>query len=210
MKDQSFIRELKAYQKRIIDWMAFKETKQGTQFNKEQNTVIKFVVPLLEILGWECSAHNVEFEYFVPKKGRADIALYINDPEVPKILVEVKPIQDSIKNAATQMFSKYLVNSKVNFGITTNGRLLMLFDKFRVNRQYQHARLLLTLKSEDLVKYEDVLSVFSRNKVKNGILDKLVNAYHKKEYWEWRKFQKKEYDEYQLPLIYARRFLKRN
>ncbi len=212
MKNNGLREKLKSYHSKVEEWEEFKKSKQGTQFNKEQNTVIKFVVPLLEILGWKCFSAEVEveFEYFIKKGGRVDVALYTQNKEIPKILIEVKPIQDDIRNAATQMFRSYLVNSQVHYGITTNGKSLMLFDKFRVRRQYQRARLLFGLNSKDFVQYNGVLSVLSKDSVTKGLLDGLVDAYHHREYWEWRKINKKKHAKNILPLIFAREFLRNN
>lgn len=203
------LKRIRNYQNRVKYWLEFKKSKKGTQFNKEQNTVVKFVIPLLRILGWDCLSAEVEFEYYVQKRGRADIALYVRDEEIPKILIEVKPIQDNINNAATQMFSRYLAGTKVSFGITTNGKLLMLFDKFRVKKQYQKARLLFSLKMEDFDKYNDVLSVLSRDSVQSGVLDKLAKAYHY-EYSKWCQQYKRKYNDYSSPLIFAQEFLSRS
>ena len=138
MKSDSLARELKAYLKRVDKWFKFIEVKEGTEFKTEQNTIVKFVIPLLEMLGWRPLSEDVGFEYHLKDKRHktrhVDIALYLSDknPPIPKILIEVKPIQNDIKNAGEQIFRHQLSGGKVTYAIATNGRELIVFDKWRV------------------------------------------------------------------------------
>lgn len=47
-----FVKKLRDYKKRVKDWCDFIKDKKGTEFKTEQNTIVKFVIPLLEMLGW--------------------------------------------------------------------------------------------------------------------------------------------------------------
>lgn len=210
MEEKTFKKQLSSYCKRVGDWKTYIK---GTRYNKEENTMIKFVVPFFNLLGWDHLTREMEFEYFVGSGvGLSDIALYIEKFEIPKILVEVKPIQNNfVEKYPTKIF-KYISRAKVKFGIALNGKELILYDNYRVRHNYRRGSRLLTLKANDFVDYCDVVSLFSKNSVKSGRLDKFAKFYHSN-FYEWRKPQKKGnslYDEYVLRLAFARHFLKRN
>ncbi len=99
------------YQARVEAWVPHS---CDSQYDKEQNTLVKFVVPLLELLGWDPWWIDVGFECALwdEREGRGkrvDCALYLLDGEQlvpgrpkPKILVEVKPFQrDEVRGSLT-------------------------------------------------------------------------------------------------------------
>src|SRR3989338_1831812 len=161
--DRNFIEQLRKYQKRVEDWFNFIKDKKGTEFNKEQNTTVKFIIPLLKILGWEYLSRDVEFEYHLKDKKHGtrhvDIALYIynTNPKRPKIVVEVKPIprtnQFDIKGPTRQIFRDYLRANKVAFGILTNGMELIVFTGRFVRHDSKRARTLFRLKLKDFIEF---------------------------------------------------------
>src|SRR3989338_10058054 len=95
MIDEHIRKQLKIYLARVKEFRGSVE--KNTGFKLEQNTTIKFVVPLLNILGWNHLQNDMGFEYPVRgrKKRRCDIALYTDYPKLktPKVLVEIKRIQ---------------------------------------------------------------------------------------------------------------------
>lgn len=197
MRDKSFIEQLGEYQKKVNDWFEFQENKQGGEFNREQNTTVKFIIPLLEMLGWDPLSSNdkdVEFEYHLRDKKHktrhVDVALYLHakNPKIPKILIEVKPIKDPNKNdmrgPTLQVFRDYLRAGKVTYGILTNGAELIVFDRRFVRHDYNKARILFSLKWKDFLEFSDVLWLLSKDMVKNGTFDKLARVYHSDEYWK--------------------------
>ena len=189
------LEQLRDYQERVKSWRKFIEARKGTEFNKEQNTTVKFIIPLLEILGWRSFSKDVEFEYHLKDKRHktrhVDIALYLFDknPKIPKILVEVKSIprtsQDDMKHPAHQVFRDYLRANKVTYGILTNGIKLILFDKRFVRYDSKTARPLFAIKLKDFIEFSDVLWLLSKHMVENGKLDELVEMYHHEFYRPW-------------------------
>jgi predicted type IV restriction endonuclease len=216
--DNNFVKKLQKYQKNVEDWFKFIEDKKGTEFNKEENTKIKFVVPLLDILGWDSLVgYDVEFEHHIPKvKGRdaADIALYTSFKKLakPVILIEVKPIQDTIREDIPTKIFEYMTHAKIPFGIATNGKQLLLFDNYRTRHDSVKGCNLLNFRSvKDLIDYSDVLNLLSKEMVSKDRLNQFSAHFHKYSFFSWResrKTNKKDHDEYTLRLEFARNFLK--
>ena len=161
------------------------------------------------MLGWNSYSKDMEFEYLIyEKKGRirhADIALSLKNCERPKILVEIKPVQHKILGSS-QIF-KYIRDAGVTYGVITNGKELKIYDRRYVRHNYKRGRKLFSLKLEDFVRYNDVLSLLSKHAVEKGMLDKLAQAYHSKYYWKWYRSNKTgelARDKYELPLKFAR------
>lgn len=188
------------------------------KFKLELNTTIKFVIPLLNILGWEHLGDNMGFEYPVRSKNlddkkrvtHCDIALYLDGKnEKPEILVEVKPIQSENFGSGRYLL-RYLCPAKIRYGIYTNGRELKLLDS-RTPKSY-HPEGLFSLKAKDFSTYADVLWMLSKEKVsEKGFLKSFADAYHKKSgFFHWMKspdLADFKQDKYKLRLEFARRFL---
>lgn len=217
MDKRNFREKLQKYQKNVEDWLKFREDKKGTEFNKEENTKIKFVVPLLDILGWHpLTGYDVEFEHHIPKvKGRdaADIALYTSFKKLakPVILIEVKPIQDTIREDSPTKIFEYMTHARIPFGIATNGKHLLLFDNFRTRHDSAQGCKLINFRStKDFIIYSDVLGLLSKELVSCGILKQFSDYFHQYSFFSWRESRQtnnKDHDEYTLRLEFARKFL---
>ena len=209
MEYESFVDKLRDYQKRIKDWERFKADKKGTQFNKEQNTVIKFVAPLLSMLGWDALSKEVEFEYLDTSGGRADIALYINGK--PTILIEVKPIQNTFKDKYPTKIFNYMTKSGIKYGVATNGKEVVLYHKYRGSEKNKRGSKLFSIRSDDFITYSDVLWLLSKDMVGKGALDRFAEAFHRDNdnFYKWRKQRMKphdpNYNEYILRLEFAKK-----
>ncbi len=183
---ENYSRKLKKYIDKVKKWSGgiIKEN----QYHLEQNTIIKFIVPLFELLDWGPLYKDMEFEYSVHnengnKLGRADIALYTDDSgKKPKILVEAKPLKKPLTQG-TQIF-KYLKAENINYGIYTNGKELRFIDKRYTNPRYKPS-VLFSIELKDFYEYRSVLCVLSKNSVKNGKLDNLVDAFRQKYNGPW-------------------------
>ncbi len=217
MAKKNFTELLKSYQKRVEIWL---KNIKGTQYNKEQNTTIKFIIPLFEILGWDPHSRDMEFEYLIYDKNKsarhADIALYVRNSEHPKIIVEIKPIQH--KTLGSSQIFKYIRDAKVTYGIMTNGRELKIYDRRFCRADSGRAKKLLGLKAEDFIRYKNVLLMLSKRMVEKGEFDKLAKAYCSTTYVPWVKLQRiklqkprlSKFDKYELPLKYASEFLSKS
>lgn len=217
--DRTLLKErIEQYCIRVTKWEEDKKTRKGTEFNKEENTKIKFVVPLLDILGWNpLVGYDVEFEHHIPKvKGRdaADIALYISLGKHPKpvILIEVKPTQHTIHEDGPTKIFEYMTHDKIRFGIATNGKQLLLFDNYRTRHDSAKGCNLINFRSvKDFIGYSDVLSLLSKEAVSQDILKQFSDHFHKYSFFSWRKSLRtnnRDHDDYTLRLEFARNFLR--
>lgn len=204
--------KLKKYQDRVKKWQSAIINKD--RFSMEQNTIIKFVLPLLEILGWDRLYQEMEFEYRVKgdKKGRVDIALFTDNSQRPKTFVEVKPICGTTSGLTrgTQLL-KYLKRTDVKYGIYTNGKEIKVVGKQGVRDGYSPTTLF-HLRAEHFVDYKDVLGLLTKAFVKKRALDKLAINYQKN-FCHWKKQHKTQHakdnrTEYDLQLMYVRNRLK--
>ena len=219
MERISFEERIVQYCNRLKDWEEKREKRKGTEFNKEENTKIKFVVPLLDILGWRpLEGYSVEFEHHIPKlKGRdaADVALYTDEKSSkPVILIEVKPIQNTIREDSPTKIFEYMIHGKAIFGIATNGKQLLLFDNYRTRHDSAKGCKLVGFNflSKDFINYSEVLKLLTKEMVSDGILVRFSDYFHKESpFFSWRESRKKgnkDYDEYTLRLEFAKDFLK--
>jgi len=205
MKKKNLKNRLRQYQKEATKW--YKIMKNHC-YHDERNTVIKFVVPLLEILGWRPKSKDMEFEYTLRRKNRkrpirVDIALYGHDSKKPSILVEVKCLQDDLGSG--RYLLRYLSAGKIPYGIYTNGRELKLVDR-RTPTSYNPEGLF-SIKLEDFIKYKKVLFGLSRKALENGKLKKLAKSCHTKKFWNYIKKHEKNTSKYYLRLAHAEKKL---
>lgn len=212
MNEKNFTRELLNYKRRIKEWMP---SIKGTRFNKEENTMVKFVIPFFKMLGWHdlYPSKEMEFEYFVGRGiGSADIALYVGNFTKPKILVEVKPIQNEFKERYPTKIFQYISKAKVKFGIATNGEELILYDNYRVRHDSKRGSRLFSIKFKDFRKYGDILLLLSKRKVGKGDLDKFASEYRKMKFYDWEKMKRESsrsrYSRYGMRLEFSRKVLK--
>lgn len=207
--DRSFIEQLRDYQKRVKDYLQFKETKPYKNlYNDERNTTVKFIIPLLNMLGWRHLSEDMEFEHTVRCKEiknpkRVDIALYTKNSERPKILVEIKRIQDELGSG--RQLLRYLHTKKIDYGVYTNGREIKLIHKSTPTQYVPEG--LFTIKVEDFIKNKKVLSVLSKKSVECGKLDKLERTYHGKNFWNMIKKYQRYIPKYYLRLMHAEKVL---
>jgi len=212
MNNVNFLRKLRDYQKRV--------KKCEGLYKDERNTTIKFIVPLLNILGWNQLSKEMEFEYVVKGKGlkhssRVDIALYAKSSEKPDILVEIKRLKKDSDDLGTgRQMLRYLSAAKIKYGIYTNGKKLMLLDN-RTPTEYMPEGLFV-IKVEDFVDYGKVLAALSKDSIKQKKLERLVKDYHSQDFWDFIKKKEKRVKrsgredlKYKLRLEYAMKKLLR-
>ena len=213
MVNEYFKKQLRNYLKRFNEFRSSVE--KNTGFDLEQNTTIKFVVPLLNILGWQHLQNDMGCEYPVNSKKesnriRCDIALYTDysKSKKPKILVEIKRIQ-APKFESGRYLLRYLNATKIDYGIFTDGKELKLVDRRTPARSNPEG--LFSLKVNDFSNYADVLWILSKEMVAKSKLDEFAYAYHfKPKFFHWaesEKIKSSELKKYKLRLEFARRFL---
>lgn len=150
----------------------------------ERNTVIKFISPIFNLLGWD-TIEDIEFEYKI-KRRSADIALMVSS--TPEILIEVEPLDTELSDTSAAQAAAYLHAEGVRWGIVTNGREIRSYDRKFMPKKGKKGRELFKLSFEGLKKldkksYErffDILFLLSKEKVSKGILNHIGDRFLKK------------------------------
>ncbi len=224
MNPANFKEQLQNYQERVKKYVE-KDSLQRKRCHDENNTTIKIVIPLLEILGWVPESDLMEFEYTTRdrrdktsnKVGWADIALYasLGKEDKPIILIEVKKIQNDIPFKRPTKIFEYMTHEGIAFGIATNGRQLLLYDNYRVGHSSCKGSNLVNFRSlKDLMDYREALNLFSRKSVVDGKLNAFSRYFHEESrFHSWRKSllgKNKDWDEDTLKLKFACDFVRRS
>ena len=86
----------------------------------EEITIMRFILPLFNILGWDQSSEDVDYQHAVKGVGRADIILRIDN--TPKVIVEAKKFSEELRDEHMKQVMRYAKESPAKWIITTNGR----------------------------------------------------------------------------------------
>ncbi|WP_252697928.1 type I restriction enzyme HsdR N-terminal domain-containing protein [Natronosalvus vescus] len=141
----------------------------------EQNTKVRLVQPLLELLGWDLYSTEVELEYTVPMASgstHVDYALLVGDS--PVVFVEAKAASSGLSSHhVTQLKSYMRQELDVDWGILTNGK------EFEVLTKDQHSNggeevSVVQFDLDDLAESPDVLELLSKEAIRSGKADKIA------------------------------------
>lgn len=90
----------------------------------EENTKVKLIQPLVELLGWDVYSTEVELEYPIQigtQQSRVDYALLIGD--TPIVFIEAKSAQSELTEDNTAQLRSYMRQElSVDWGVLTNGK----------------------------------------------------------------------------------------
>lgn len=88
----------------------------------EENTKVKLVQPLIELLGWEVYSSEVDLEYPM-QIGRgnagADYALQLEG--APVVFIEAKASDSALNDSDRRQLASYMRQKGVDWGLLTNG-----------------------------------------------------------------------------------------
>ena len=133
----------------------------------ESNTKVKLVQPFLQkVLEWEL--HDMELEYSVQMGGRTyhvDYALSIN--ELPKVFVEVKGCDVSLKKNHVNQLQSYLKLQDVTWGLLTNGKEYRLYQLDMEGGQAEF-HLIADPSYHELARHRQALSTISKPSIESG------------------------------------------
>lgn len=115
--------------------------KQDKKKGTEENVKIILVEPLLELLGYDKTKGDLDFEHIIRNK-RADILIKIDDK--PRMIVECKSLEEDLDKHVEQALG-YAYNKQVGFVILTNGLKTRLYKSFIENVIEPKDRLLLEI-----------------------------------------------------------------
>jgi type I site-specific restriction endonuclease len=148
------------------------KTKEDLKIN-EENTIVKFILPLFGILEWDQSSDDVDYQHTIKDAGRADIILKINSN--PVAIIEAKRFNTDLSDRHMQQAMRY--KTRARWAIITNGRELRVYDwRFRQKR----GREFFKLSYDAFTKHFDLLWLLSRYRMHR--LDLVSNKY-----MEWEK-----------------------
>lgn len=157
-----YVRKAKIYYKQL--------QKFKSRLEREENILIKLVLPFLRSLGWDPESRDCAFEYCIWKSGikrrLADIALFRGKERKPRVLIEVKDT-DFSKHCIEDQVPEYLRKSKVKFLILFNGERFMVFH-------YSRKKHLVDLKKNDFVRGRRLLRCFSKKNIGKLSLDRFL------------------------------------
>ncbi|AGB37783.1 type I restriction enzyme HsdR N-terminal domain-containing protein [Natronococcus occultus] len=89
----------------------------------EENTKVKIIQPLIELLGWEVYSSEVDLEYPMQigqGSARADYALQVEG--APVVFIEAKGSDSSLSDTDRSQLSSYMRQKGVDWGLLTNGK----------------------------------------------------------------------------------------
>lgn len=142
----------------------------------EQNTKVRLVQPLLELLGWNLYSTEVELEYTVPMASgstHVDYALLVGDS--PVVFVEAKAANSSLNPQHVQQLKSYMRQElDVDWGILTNG------TEFEVLTKGQHGNgggevSVVQFDLDDLAENPGVLELLSKEAIRSGKADEIAS-----------------------------------
>ena len=122
--------------------------KQGKKRGVEENVKLIIVEKILDILGYDKTKGDLDFEHLIKNK-RADILIKVDNK--PKIIVECKSLEEDLDKHIEQAL-EYAYKKQVNFVVLTNGLKTRLYKSFIENVTEPKDRLLLEVDLRSLSK----------------------------------------------------------
>ncbi|RQG93088.1 hypothetical protein EA462_02465 [Natrarchaeobius halalkaliphilus] len=141
----------------------------------EQNTKVRLVQPLLELLGWDLYSTEVELEYTVPMASgstHVDYALLVGDS--PVVFVEAKAASSGLSSQhVTQLKSYMRQELDVDWGILTNGKEFEVLTKDQYSNDGEEVSVV-QFDLDDLAENPDVLELLSKEAIRSGKADEIA------------------------------------
>ncbi|PSQ23196.1 restriction endonuclease subunit R [Halobacteriales archaeon QS_8_65_32] len=134
----------------------------------EENTKVKLIQPLIELLGWDTFSSEVELEYPIQigqGHARADYALLLDGS--PAVFVEAKGCDTTLSDGARSQLKSYMRQKGAGWGLLTNGQRFEVLKR-REDSDLPDEVLLASLSIEELRSNWNVLELLSRELVRSG------------------------------------------
>jgi len=157
--------------------MVSKKIKEDLRIN-EENTIVKFILPLFDILEWEQSSDDLEYQHTLRDIGRTDIILKIKG--VPVAIVEAKSFNTDLSDRHMKQAMKYKIRAR--WAIISNGREIRVYDR-RFRQKW--GREFFKLSYAKFMEHFDLLWLLSRYRILR--LNLISNKY-----LEWEKLIKEK------------------
>src|SRR3989454_1741553 len=141
---------------------------------KEANVKLRIVQPLLEALGWDPGAGDLEMEYpvhFGSRPFAVDYALLVSGEAA--VYLEAKSFGSSLSEDDIQQAISYGKNDSVRWCVLTNGRELQIFDSSEPKQSPE--RLVTSVPLKDLPNRLAEIQLISKESVVSQETEKRVN-----------------------------------
>ena len=160
----------------------------------ETNTVVKFVISLFNLFGWD-TTYDMEFEYRGKKGKPVDLALIVNGQA--KVLIEVKSIDHDLTDEVAKQAVAYLVEKNVRWGVITNGIEIRCYDMKHMQKKSGRGREVFRISLENFEKYDnkkatritEILSILSKYNVTRDYLEHIGNNFLDSHKSVWQAFK---------------------
>ena len=134
----------------------------------EQNTKVKLIQPLIELLGWDVYSSEVELEYSMQigrGNTRADYALLLED--APVVFIEAKGCDTTLSDAERSQLKSYMRQTGVDWGLLTNGKTFEILKR-RTDVTRPDEVTIGTPSISELADEYDLLKLLSKQLVESG------------------------------------------
>lgn len=141
----------------------------------EENTKVKLIQPLIELLGWDMFSSEVELEYPMQigrGNTRADYALLIET--APVVFIEAKGCDSTLTDADRSQLTSYMRQKGVDWGLLTTGSQFEVFRRRKNSSRPDEV----SLAQFSIAELEDnwhVLELLSKELVKTGEADTIAH-----------------------------------
>ena len=183
----------------VYKWLKYLEDEK---LENEKEAYIEFAnVILKDLLNYDISLNGLKHEEanieFLFKKNGKNLVCFEVKGTKTKDLWAYQGREKKSRETPVDQINSYMYEQNIPFGILTNYRVFVLFDRDKASKKY-HLIDFLDLKNED--KLKEFVSLFSKEKVENSFISEVI----KKSSIEEREFTKefyKLYHETRLMLI---------
>ena len=141
----------------------------------EENTKVKLIQPLIELLDWNVYSSEVELEYPIQigrGNTRADYALLLEG--APVIFVEAKGSDTTLSDSDRSQLASYMRQKGVDWGLLTNGNEFEILKR-REESPRPDETVLAEFELKDLSENWSVLKLLSRGLIETGEAQTIAN-----------------------------------
>lgn len=141
----------------------------------EENTKVKLIQPLIELLGWDVYSADVELEYPMQigrGNTRADYALQLEG--APVVFIEAKGCDSTLSDSDKSQLTSYMRQKGVDWGLLTNGRSFEILKRRNESDRPDEVSLA-ELDLDELDSNWSVMKLLSKELVRSGEADTIAH-----------------------------------
>lgn len=140
----------------------------------EENTKVKIIQPLIDLLGWDVFSEEVKLEYSMQigsGSTHADYALQLEG--TPVVFIEAKGCDSTLSDSDRSQLSSYMRQKGVDWGLLTNGDHLEVIKR-RTDSPHPEEVTLADFPIEELSQNWSVVQLLSKDLVQTEEADKIA------------------------------------